>query len=149
MQTMLPFLSPPTRALKYSKGCMTYFTDPLLPPNWKSLSSTLSLKGNILIANQLAASKIFHFISVLTCSSNVLSELQEMLVDFVWFNRRHLLPRHTLFQHPNKGGLGLVSLQARSLTSTFNLVQRYLQSDSHPSFCSRILQSPPLQTNEF
>ena len=51
---------------------------------WKRLSSTLSFRGKILVANQLAASKLYHVLAVLSPPENVLSELQELLVDFVW-----------------------------------------------------------------
>ena len=86
------------------------------------------------MANQLAASKIFHSIAVLPCPANILSELQDKLVDFVWFNKRHLLKRQILFELPFKGGLGLANLQARSLTFRFNLIQQYLQPNSHSCF---------------
>ena len=43
----------------------------------------MSFKGKVIIANQLAASKKFHFLAVLSPPENVLSELQDNLVDFV------------------------------------------------------------------
>ena len=61
-------------------------------------------------ANQLAASKIFHCLAVLSPPENVLSELQNILVDFVSSNKRHFLKKQILFQKPDSGGLGLACL---------------------------------------
>ena len=65
--------------------------------SWSRLSASLSFKGKIIIANQLAASKIFHCLAVLSPPENVLSELQNILVDFVWSNKRSLLPSRLFF----------------------------------------------------
>ena len=102
--------------------------------NWKRLSSTLSLKGKTLIANQLAASKLNHFLAVLSPPENVLSELQELLVDFVWSGKRHYLKKQILFQSPDKGGLGLVCLQARMLAYRMSTIQRLLALCPHPAY---------------
>ena len=67
-------------------------------------------------------------------SDNILSGLQNVLVHFVWSNKRHLLKRTTLFQQPDRGGLGLASLQARIFTFRIKLIQRYLSEPNHPSF---------------
>ena len=65
--------------------------------------------------------KIFHCLAVLSPPDTILSELQDMLVDFVWSYKRQLL-----YQKPDRGGFGLVNLQARILTFRFSLAQRYL-----------------------
>ena len=85
---------------------------------WKYLSYSLSFKGKVLIANQLAASKVNHILAALSPPDNILNELQRMLVDFVWSYKRHLLKQQLLFLKPDRGGLGLVCLQARMLTNT-------------------------------
>ena len=101
---------------------------------WTNLTSSLSLKGKILVANQLAASKIFHCLAVLSPPNSVLCELQNMLVNFVWSNKRHLLRKQILFQKPDKGGLGLACLQARILTFRFSFIQRFLNLCPHPAY---------------
>lgn len=101
---------------------------------WSSLSYSLSFKGRIIIANQLAASKLFHCLAVLSPPQQTLIELQEMLINYVWSGKRHLLRKQILFQQPNKGGLGLVCLQARTLTFRFAFLQRYLNLCSHPAY---------------
>ena len=87
-----------------------------------------------MIANQLAASKLFHCLAALTPPDSILSELQQRLVDFVWSNKKHLLKKQYLFEKPDKGGLGLVCLQARVLTFRLSRLFRYLKKNSHPSF---------------
>ena len=50
--------------------------------SWTRISNSLSFKGKIIIINQLAASKIFHCLAVFSPPQNILSELQNMLVNF-------------------------------------------------------------------
>ena len=109
---------------------------------WSTLSRNLSFKGKILVANQLAASKIFHCLAILSPPHQILSELQDMLVNFIWSNKRHLLKKQILFQECDKGGLGLASLQARTLTFRMSFLQRFLSLCSHPAYdlCSYNLQ---------
>ena len=101
--------------------------------SWSGLSTSLSFKGRVLIANQLAASKLFHCLAALTPPDSVLSELQQQLVDFVWSNKKHFLTKQYLYEKPGKGGLGLVCLQARVLTFRLSRLFHYFQENSHPS----------------
>ena len=112
--------------------CKNKLSDTL--SKWKRLSSTLSYKGKILIANQLAASKLYHLLAVLSPPENVLNELQELLVDFVWSGKRHYVKKQILYQPPDKGGLGLVCLQARMLTYRMSTIQRLLNLCPHPAY---------------
>ena len=102
--------------------------------SWSRLSHSLSFKGKVIIANQLAASKLFHPLAVLSPPENILSELQGSLVDFVWSNKRHYLKKELLYKKPDRGGLGLVCLQARVLTFRFSTIQRFLNLYPHPSY---------------
>ena len=102
---------------------------------WKHLSSRMSFKGRILIANQMAASKLFHVLATLSPPQNVIDELQEKLINFVWRDGRHWLNKKMLFLNQDRGGLGLTCLQARILTFRFNLLRSFLnQPDGHPCF---------------
>ena len=101
---------------------------------WRGLAKRLSFKGRVLIANQLAASQTCHYIATLSPPSNVLSELQAMLVDFVWPTKRHYLNKQTTFEKPDSGGLGLVCLQARMLTFRFKQIQNVIKNSPHPAF---------------
>ena len=65
---------------------------------------------------------------------HILDELQRMLIDFVWPTEKHHLKRQLLFQKPDKGGLGLSCLQARTLTYRFTRIQGFLNQCSHPSY---------------
>ena len=57
-----------------------------------------------------------------------------MLIDFVWPTEKHHLKRQLLFQKPDKGGLDLSCLQARTLTYRFTRIQGFLNQYSHPSY---------------
>ena len=109
---------------------------------WTPLSQSLSFKGKILVANQLAASKVFHCLAVLSPPQNILKELQNMLVNFIWSNKRHLLRKEILFQETDKGGLGLACLQARFFTFRFCFALRFLELFPHPAYqlCAYNLQ---------
>ena len=109
---------------------------------WSALSKSLSFKGKILVANQLAASQIFHQIAVLSPPQRIIHELQDMLLNFIWSSKRHLIKREILYQEPDKGGLGLACFQARILTFRLKFLQRYLSISSHPAYdmCSYNLQ---------
>ena len=102
--------------------------------SWSRLSNSMSFKGKVIIANQLAASKIFHFLAAISPPNNVINELQDLLVEFVWSNKRHWLKKETLYDEPGKGGLGLACLQARIMTFRFSVVQRFLRLVLHPAY---------------
>ena len=87
------------------KNCKTRLIETLA--SWFGISTSLSFKGRVLIANQLAASKTFHCLAALTPPDDFLSELQQRLVDFVWSNKRHLLKKQIVYQRPDKGGSAL------------------------------------------
>ena len=163
-QTTSPLLSPPSAALAWSEiltislpvdrmerpaievhlGNTKTYTDKSLNicktrlietlASWSGISTSLSFKGRVLIVNQLAASKMFHCLAALTPPDDFLSELQQRLVDFVWSNKRHLLKAEIVYQKPDKGGFGLVNLQARVLTFRLSRIFRYLKCNSHHSF---------------
>ena len=90
---------------KNLKTCKTRLIE--TPASWSGISTSLSFKGRVLIANQLAASKTFHCLAELTPPDDFLSELQQRLVDFVWSNKRHRLKKRIMYQRPDKGGSAL------------------------------------------
>ncbi len=103
--------------------------------SWKRLSFKMSLKGRVLVANQLAASKLFHTLATLSPPENVLAELQGKIINFIWNGGKHWLKKSILYQTPDRGGLGLTCLQARVFTSRFNLLRSFLKyPHHHPSF---------------
>ena len=60
--------------------------------------------------------------------------ISKTIIDFVWSGKRHLLAKRRLFQEPDKGGLGLVSLQARIYTFRIRFIQRLLSPSNHPAY---------------
>lgn len=103
--------------------------------SWKRLACKMSLKGRVLVANQLAASKLFHIFAALSPPDHVVDELQEKLNNFIWNDGKHWLSRTITFNEQDRGGLGLTCLRARILSFRFNVLRSFLaQPDKHPSF---------------
>ena len=94
----------------------------------------LSHKDKNLSANQIATSKLLHYLAVLPTPDHILDELQRKLVDFVWSNGRHWLDQRTMFQFSDKGGFGLTCLRARLSTFGFRTLQRFLDRSSHSAY---------------
>ena len=101
---------------------------------WKRFSYSMSLKGRVLIANQLVASKLLHVFATLSPPETLIDELQEKLTHFVWAGKRHWLKKNILYSDQDRGGLGLTCLRARIFTSRFNLLRKFL-SKPHDNPC--------------
>ena len=110
---------------------------------WKGLSKFLSYRGKALIANQLAASKLYHVLAFISPPQETLKELQKKLVNFVWSDGRYWLKEKILYYPPEKGGLGLSCLDARALTFRFTMLQRFLGNSLHPVFTRTFFQRAP------
>ena len=59
------------------------------------------------MANQLAASKIFHCLATIAPPPPVLSELQKMLIDFVWPTKNTSLKKKFFFKKLTEGDSAL------------------------------------------
>ena len=92
-------------------------------------------RRRVLVANQLAASKLIHVLATLSPPEGLIDELQEKLIDFVWAGKRRWLKKSILFLDQDRGGLGLTCLRARILTFRFNLLRTFLlNSNDIPCF---------------
>lgn len=104
--------------------------------SWKGLAPILSIRGRILIVNQLAASKIMYKIPVLTPPKDLLVSLEKLFVDFIWCGK-HWLPKDVLFLSIQDGGHGLIDLVTRVKTSRLLSVRDMLIGNHSVHFSGR------------
>ena len=70
---------------------------------WKRLSFKMSLKGRVLIANQIVASKLFHTLATLSPPEHVIGEFKGKLIDFIWNNGKHWLKNYFISESGQRG----------------------------------------------
>ena len=76
--------------------------------SWQPRS--LTLKGKITIVKSLVVPHILSLASVVPLSDKYLADLDRMLFNFIWSNRKHLVSKSTLLQPIERGGLKMVSV---------------------------------------
>ena len=84
----------------------------------------LTLKGKITILKSLVVPHILQLASVLPLSKKILCELERMLYDFAWENKRHLISKDTLILTYELGGLKMVSVKCSVDTVKIMFVKR-------------------------
>lgn len=95
---------------------------------WNWLLPELSYRGRVLVVNNLAASTLWHRLTVLEPPSQLMRELQSKFVDFFWTGQ-HWLPAPVLYLPVWEGGQGLVNLTCRLLTLRLQAAQRLLYGE--------------------
>lgn len=86
---------------------------------------SVSFRGWTLIINSLVSSFLWHRLACVDPPSNLLSEVQKVLVDFFW-DRLHWLPQALLFLPKEEGGQGVVHLASRGTAFRLQFIQRLL-----------------------
>lgn len=104
-----------------------YFgTDEYMEKNWEGLSDQvigriqrwrwilpqLSYRGRVLIINNLAASMLWHKLTVLKPPKDFFIKIQKAFIEFFW-NGHHWLPPGVLFLPVAEGGQGLIHLESK------------------------------------
>ena len=92
---------------------------------WKWLLPQMSLRGRVLVLNNLVASQLWHRLTCVDPPSGLLAEIQRRMVDFLW-GGLHWVPQGVMFLAREEGGQGLVHLASRTATFRLQFVQRYL-----------------------
>jgi exonuclease III len=124
-------------------GLATSVSDRL--DRWKPFAKALSFRGRVLVANLLAASKLWHKFNAVSPPNEVLDLVQRILLDFVW-QGKHWVAKEVMFLPLHMGGQGIVHLVSRLRDFRFQFVYRLIQSveqeEIHPSvFFSRYFLS--------
>lgn len=110
---------------------------------WKWIQARLSYRGRVLVVNNLAASMLWHRLTVLDPPKDLLLKLQKVFVDFFW-GGHYWLPPGVLCLPVSEGGQGLIHLTSKVKAMRLQTAQKLLySSDSAPwiSFGLAILQT--------
>ncbi len=99
---------------------------------WRWLLPQLSFRGRCLIVNNLAASMLWHRVTVLNPPKELLITIQKAFVDFFW-NGHHWLIPGILYLPVAEGGQGLIHIESKILAMRLQTLQRLL-------YCSAPLQ---------
>lgn len=94
---------------------------------WRWILPQLSYRGRVLVVNNLAASMLWHRLTVIDPPKELLQNLQKVFVDFFW-DGFHWLPSGILYLPVNEGGQGLIELSAKVKAMRLKSAQRLLFS---------------------
>jgi len=94
---------------------------------WNWILPQLSYRGRVLVANNLAASTLWHKLIVLNPPEELIREIQRMLVNFFW-NGQHWLREAVLYLPLSEGGQGLMDLKSKVASFRLQIAQRILYS---------------------
>ncbi|KAJ3596708.1 hypothetical protein NHX12_003112 [Muraenolepis orangiensis] len=99
---------------------------------WKWLLPQMSYRGRVLVANTLVASTLWHRLMALTPPRNLVSSIQQEIVDFFW-SGRHWVRAAALYLPLAEGGQGLICIQSKIASFRLLTVSRLLY-DCGPSW---------------
>ncbi|KAJ8013040.1 hypothetical protein DPEC_G00049180 [Dallia pectoralis] len=122
-----------------TRGCEMLGSDDFQKRNWEGLAEKvcarlskwswllpqLSFRGRVLVANNLAASTLWHKLVVLQPPEGLVKVLQRTLVDFFW-SGQHWIKAASLYLPLHEGGQGLVDISARIMAFRLHTAQRLL-----------------------
>jgi exonuclease III len=94
---------------------------------WRGRS--LKLKGKVIVVNSLLMSIFIHVMNVLDVPEWVLSEINTILVDFLWDGKGAKISFKTLIAGYEEGGLKLVDLNVRKKAIRVKMVRKYLYGE--------------------
>uniref|UniRef100_A0A672IAI4 Reverse transcriptase domain-containing protein n=1 Tax=Salarias fasciatus TaxID=181472 RepID=A0A672IAI4_SALFA len=82
---------------------------------WRWLLPKMSLRGRVLVLNNLVASQLWHRLTSADPPPGLLAQIQRKMIDFFW-DGLHWVPQGVLFLDREEGGQGLVHLASRTVT---------------------------------
>lgn len=94
---------------------------------WRWLLPQLSYRGRALIVNNLAASMLWHRVTVLQPPRELIGQIQKEFVNFFW-DGHHWLPPGVLHLPLCEGGQGLIHAQSKVDALRLQSLQRLLYS---------------------
>ncbi|KAI4877182.1 hypothetical protein NFI96_027554, partial [Prochilodus magdalenae] len=92
---------------------------------WRWILPQLSYRGRALVVNNLAASMLWHRVTVLDPPMDLITPVQKALVNFFW-DGHHWLPPGVLYLALAEGGQGLIQVAARIRAMRLQTVQKLL-----------------------
>ena len=101
--------------------------------NMKNLLSTwkcrsLSIKGKITVINTLAISPLLYLANVIYVPPQVIAEVKDIIVDFLWDGKPPKIAYYVLIQSIKKGGVKLIDFESKVKALKIGYVKRLLDN---------------------
>ena len=77
------------------------------------------------MVKSLVLPHFLQLVSVSTLSSNLLSHLEKLIIDFVWNNKQHLVSKSTLIRPIELGGMKMISIREFAKSAQIMLIKRF------------------------
>ncbi|CAM4635041.1 unnamed protein product [Lepidochelys olivacea] len=146
-------LPPALQAIRWSAGLLLYLgvylsaTHPSPPENWQNLEGRvierfrkwtgllrcLSLRGRVLVLNQLVLSMLWYWLNTLVPAPGFLATLRTLILEFFW-SGLHWVPAGVLHLPLEEGGQGLKCLHAQVHVFCLQALQRLLYGAGTPAW---------------
>ena len=90
----------------------------------------LSIKGKVTIINTLAVSPLIYLANVIYVPPQVITEIKEIIVDFLWDGKPPKIAYNVLIQNIKKGGVKLIDFGSKIKALKIGFVKRLLDNSS-------------------
>lgn len=90
----------------------------------------LSLKGKVTVINTLAISPLIYLASVIHVPDQVIHEVKQIIVDFVWDSKPPKVAYNVMIQSIENGGLKLVDFECKVKSLKISFIKRLLNNKS-------------------
>ena len=91
---------------------------------WKQRN--LSLKGKIIIINNLAASILVYPLSIIDTPDTIIEQVDKLFFDFLWANKPSKISRNTIIREIDNGGLKMIDIKSKMKSLKFSWITRAL-----------------------
>ena len=92
---------------------------------WRQRS--LSLKGKITVLNSLALAPLIYVSSVTETPARVITEIQDLIMDFVWEGKQPKIAKNVLMQSIENGGLKLCNFEIKTQALKLAWINRIIR----------------------
>ena len=111
---------------------------------WKSRN--LTLFGKILIIKSLAASKLYHTMSIIETPDSILKEFEKMTFNFLW-NATDRIKRKTLIGKKHTGGLKMLDIFCQNKAIKAGWIKRISKQNNNRAFLDMYLEKLGINCN--
>jgi exonuclease III len=90
----------------------------------------LTIYGKILLIKSFALSQILHISSILPVPDKFISDLEEIVYNFLWNGKQHKVKKHVIIQKYENGGQNMISIQDMITGQRLTWIQKYLRRNN-------------------
>lgn len=90
----------------------------------------LTIYGKILLIKSFALSQILHISSILPVPVKFISDLEEIVYNFLWNGKQHKVKKHVIIQKYENGGQNMISIQDMITGQRLTWIQKYLRRNN-------------------